>query len=74
MAEHEDDYRARLLEAVRRARVQQEMREMTDEQLNAVICSSLGLPLGTTFTDEQLRMIINNPERRRSRRSAGPRA
>jgi len=59
MPEHEDDYRARLLEAVRHAQAQHEVREMTDEQLNAAICSGLGLPLGTVFTEEQLEMIAN---------------
>jgi len=59
MPQHEDDYRARLLEAVRHTQAQHEVREMTDEQLNAVICTNLGLPPGTAFTSEQLEMIAS---------------
>jgi hypothetical protein len=32
---------------------------MSDDQLRDVICSNLGLPAGTLFTDEQLEMISN---------------
>jgi hypothetical protein len=56
------DYRARLIEAVQHSQTQQEAREMTDEQLNDIICTSLGLPAGTQFTDEQLGMIADYPK------------
>jgi hypothetical protein len=54
-------YRAQLIEAVERSRVQQKIKEMTDEELIATICTGLGLPPGTTFTDEQLQMIAKHP-------------
>ena len=57
-----DDYRARLIEAVQQSQTQQEVREMTDEQLNDIICSGLGLPKGTEFSDDQLRMIADYPK------------
>jgi hypothetical protein len=55
------DYRARLIEAVQRSESQR-FHEMTDAQLEAFIASGLGLPLGTTFTDEQLEMIAGYPK------------
>jgi hypothetical protein len=61
MSVHDEEYRIRLLEAVRHINAQQEALEMTDQQLEASICSQLGLPLGTTFTDEQLQMIAKHP-------------
>ena len=57
-----DDYRARLIEAVQHSQMQQEVREMTDEQLNDIICNDLGVPAGTQFTDEQLEMIADYPK------------
>lgn len=52
-----DDYRARLIEAARRSLTQQDVREMTDEQLLDAIRNDLGVPAGTQFTDEQIHMI-----------------
>jgi hypothetical protein len=60
MTTNDDEYRTKLLEAVRSVQAEQEAREMTDEQLLEVICSGLGLPAGTTFTDEQLEMIAKH--------------
>ena len=34
----------------------------TDEQLEAVACTFLGLPDGTRLTDEQLQTIIGTPK------------
>lgn len=55
-----NEYRAQLIEAVERSRVQKKLREMTDEELIAAICTNLGLPPGTTFTHEQLEMIVKH--------------
>jgi hypothetical protein len=55
-----DEYRTRLIETVRSMRAQQQAEEMTDDELSDVICTSLGLPAGTTFTDEQLLMIAEH--------------
>ena len=55
--------REKLIGAVRDIRSKaaaEEAREMTDIQLEAVICSHQGLPSGTAFTDEQLKMIIEH--------------
>jgi hypothetical protein len=57
---HHDEYRSKLIEAVRRTQAQQEARELTDQQLEAIICSQLGLPPGATFTDEQLEMVAKH--------------
>lgn len=59
MTTHVDEYRARLIEEVRRLQAQEEVRQMTDAKLLQVICFQLGLPAGTPFTDEQLEMIAN---------------
>jgi len=55
-----DEYRARLIEGVRRLQAQEAARKMSDTQLMAVITSDLGLPTGTPFTDEQLKMIAGS--------------
>ncbi len=60
MTTHDDEYRTKLLEAARQIQAKEEAREMTDQQLEAVLCSHLGLPPGTAFTDEQLQMIIEH--------------
>jgi hypothetical protein len=60
MTTNDDEYRTRLIEEVRRIQAQQEVKEMSDQQLEAGISSSLGLPAGTTFTEEQLEMIIKH--------------
>jgi hypothetical protein len=60
MTSNNEEYRAQLIEAVRSVQAKHEVKEMTDQQLREVICSGLGLPLGTTFTDEQLEMIAKH--------------
>jgi hypothetical protein len=59
MTTHDDEYRTRLIEEVRRIRAREAAREMPDERLMGVITTELGLPAGTPFTDEQLEMIAN---------------
>jgi hypothetical protein len=61
MATNDDEYRTKLIQAVDRAQRQearQRFEAMGDEELNAWICTSLGLPAGTQFTDEQLEMML----------------
>ena len=60
MTTNNEEYRTQLIEAARRIRAKQEAKEMTDGQLMEVICSGLGLPAGTSFTDEQLEMIAKH--------------
>jgi hypothetical protein len=63
MATNDDEYRTKLIQAVDRAQRQearQRFEAMSDEELNAFICTSLGLPAGTQFTDEQLEMMIEH--------------
>ena len=62
-----DEYRTRLLaeaEAIQRRERQRAADEaalqMSDPELMEVICSGLGLPIGTQFTDEQLQMILDH--------------
>ena len=52
-----NDHRERLIEAAERAYWRERVKEMSDAELEAHLCSSLGLPPGTTFTDDQLEMI-----------------
>jgi hypothetical protein len=62
MTTDNEKYRAQLLEAaeeIRASEVREEALQMTDEQLMEVITTSLGLPAGTPFTDEQLEIIAN---------------
>jgi hypothetical protein len=57
------DEREKLIEAVREIRrkaAAEEAQQMTDHQLLEALCSELGLPAGTTFTDEQLEMIAKH--------------
>jgi hypothetical protein len=57
------DMRSKLIEAVDRVQRQQARQRfevMGDAELNAWICSSLGLPAGTQFTDEQLEMLLEH--------------
>jgi len=60
MTTNNDEYRTKLIEAVRGIQAKQEVKEMTYQQLEAAICSHLGLPPGTTFSDEQLEMIAKH--------------
>jgi hypothetical protein len=60
---HNDEYRAQLIKAVEVIRAKaatEEARRMSDDQLTEVICSNLGLPTQTLFTDEQLEMIAKH--------------
>ena len=52
-----DEYRARLIEEVRRMQAREQCKQMSDEMLSLVITTDLGLPAGTPFTTEQLLMI-----------------
>jgi hypothetical protein len=54
-----DEYRARLIEQVRRLQAQEAAREMSDAELMGVITTDLGLPAGTPFSDEQIELIAN---------------
>jgi hypothetical protein len=66
-----DTYRAELIKAVRdmrREQVRQEVSNMSNEEVNNVICDSLGVPRGTQFTVEQLEMLIESHEMRRQER------
>jgi hypothetical protein len=58
-----DEYRTKLIQAVDRAQrqeVRQRFEAMPDDELNAWICTSLGLPADTQFTDEQLEMLLEH--------------
>jgi hypothetical protein len=62
MATNDDEYRNRLIQAVDRAQreeARQRFERMGYEELSAWICTSLGLPAGTQFTDEQLEMMLD---------------
>jgi hypothetical protein len=62
------DYRAQLLASVEEMQSQQfrqQLREMTEEQLDAAICNSFGLPRGTVLTEEQLEMLIESHKMRK---------
>lgn len=52
-----DNYRTQLLKAVSDLGAM-EARQLSEERLIELICLQLGLPIGTQFTDEQLKMII----------------
>jgi hypothetical protein len=57
--------REKLIEALERVRAREareRVKEMTDEQLDAMIAADLGLPLGIKFTDEQLQIIARSQE------------
>jgi hypothetical protein len=60
MTDTNDEYRSRLIEAVQSTQVRQPACEMTDAQIEARICDSLGLPRGTVLTDSQLEMLIES--------------
>jgi hypothetical protein len=58
-----NDMRSKLIEAVDRVQRQearQRFEAMPDEDMSAWICTSLGLPAGTRFTDEQLEMLLEH--------------
>lgn len=52
------------VELVRAREARERVKEMTDEQLEDEIASGLGLPTGTKFTDEQLKMIMKHQSAR----------
>lgn len=58
-----DDERGKLIKAVRNLQGQEEARQMPEAQLLQMLCSWLGLPRGTTFSEEQLEMIASCPVR-----------
>jgi hypothetical protein len=63
MATNDDEYRSKLIEAVDRVQRQearQRFEAMPDEELSAWICTSLGLPAGTQFSDENLEMLLEH--------------
>jgi len=53
--------REQLIEAAERAYYREQCRQMSREQLNEIICTSVGVPIGTPFTREQLKMIRDSP-------------
>ena len=56
-----DTYREQLLEAVQnleRERFRQEVRRMSNEDLENAVCDIAGVPRGTQFSDEQLEMLL----------------
>jgi hypothetical protein len=63
MATNDDEYRTRLIQAVdlaQRQEARQRFDRMSDEELNAWICTSLGLPAGTQLSDENLEMLLEH--------------
>jgi len=47
-------------EQLRAMEAQKRVKEMSDVELEAMIAASLGLPPGTKFSDEQLKMILRS--------------
>jgi hypothetical protein len=67
MTTNSDEYRAQLIAAAerilateRQKAAQETVKQMSDEQLMAVITTDLGLPAGTPLSDEQILMIANH--------------
>jgi hypothetical protein len=52
--------REKLIEAAERAYWRERAKDMSDSELMEAICSGLGVPAGTQFTEGQLRIIADH--------------